>query len=372
MQSFLKSYEISMQTSTPVFIGSGDKIGKKEYVYERFENRVLIPDIEKMFQFLRKKRLLGAYEDYLVNGRQDLFFFFKDQNITKKEYKTWMKVSLPVADKDLINRNTKEIMTFIKDVYGMPYIPGSSIKGALRTALLGDRLLRDRRLARDYEEKIDRARQDRRNRYLNGENAGLDCSAFHRQRSEDVSLSNEVNDTLAGLIISDSCPLRPEDMCICQKVDYTTDGSSHRLPLLRECLKPGVIVRFNITIDTSICTFNLEDILQALQNKYNNYCREFSDHFQNAPKVRQTAEYPIMMLGGGIGFPSKTCIYEIVHGQAGKKMTGKIIDATVQRGGKSHLRDVEKGASPRVLKCTVYDGKMMQMGMCSIVKVAEQ
>ena len=30
----------------------------------------------------------------------------------------------------------KEINTFIKDAYGMPYVPGSSIKGMFRTALI--------------------------------------------------------------------------------------------------------------------------------------------------------------------------------------------------------------------------------------------
>ena len=31
---------------------------------------------------------------------------------------------------------THEIQCFIKDAYGMPYIPGSSIKGMIRSALL--------------------------------------------------------------------------------------------------------------------------------------------------------------------------------------------------------------------------------------------
>lgn len=31
-----------------------------------------------------------------------------------------------------------DLNTFVKDAFGRPYIPGSSLKGALRTAILND------------------------------------------------------------------------------------------------------------------------------------------------------------------------------------------------------------------------------------------
>ena len=36
----------------------------------------------------------------------------------------------------------KEILTSVKDAYGCPYVPGSSLKGALRTVLLGAVVIR--------------------------------------------------------------------------------------------------------------------------------------------------------------------------------------------------------------------------------------
>ena len=43
----LQHYTITLHTEGPVFIGSGRTIGKKEYIYDRYANKVHIPNMEK-------------------------------------------------------------------------------------------------------------------------------------------------------------------------------------------------------------------------------------------------------------------------------------------------------------------------------------
>lgn len=41
MNSYLKNYTIELATLAPVFIGSGEQLGKKEYIYDKYEKKSL-------------------------------------------------------------------------------------------------------------------------------------------------------------------------------------------------------------------------------------------------------------------------------------------------------------------------------------------
>ena len=61
MKEYLKIYRIKITALSPIHIGSGEKINKKEYIYLPRNHQVLIPDIEKMYGDLQKKGLGKAY-----------------------------------------------------------------------------------------------------------------------------------------------------------------------------------------------------------------------------------------------------------------------------------------------------------------------
>ena len=96
-------------------------------------------DTFKMFQGLRKLGKLEAYEDFMLNNRySDLYSFIKDNELLN-DYADWAKYSYYV-DFNMKQRGT-QISTCIKDAYNKPYLPGSSIKGALRNAILNAELI---------------------------------------------------------------------------------------------------------------------------------------------------------------------------------------------------------------------------------------
>ncbi len=94
MKQYLKSYRVVLRTVGPVFVGSGREIGKKEYV---FLNRGLvgIPDIQRLYGELAKRKKEAAFEDYLLENRSmDLTLWLKKQKIGMDEVCPFLKYTL--------------------------------------------------------------------------------------------------------------------------------------------------------------------------------------------------------------------------------------------------------------------------------------
>ena len=45
MEEFLKHYRMRIEALSPIYIGSGVKLGKKEYIYMPWNHEVIIPDM---------------------------------------------------------------------------------------------------------------------------------------------------------------------------------------------------------------------------------------------------------------------------------------------------------------------------------------
>ena len=195
--------------------------------------------------------------------------------------------------------------------------------------------------------------------------------AFHRILYQDSKLEDIRNDTLKGMIVSDSHPLKKEDLALYQKVDLSLHGNPRVIPMLRECLRPGTNLSFTITVDSTICSYKGQDIVDAVTHFYKNYKAEFMNRFSDAPSPGEYKE--IFFLGGGSGYVSKTSVYGVMHGEHARSQVGVILNNSLPervRRSHGHLKDAEKGASPHVLKCTRgMDGKLMQMGACRILSI---
>mgnify|MGYP001492328249 FL=1 len=112
---YLKRYKIVVETQSPIYIGSGDSIGKKEYVFHEFNNKVLIPDLSKLFKGLGDLNLLNEYEKYLLHYGRDFRVWLDLKKVDRDTYEKWMKYSLDSGDSVLEHIGKKEIQLFMKD-----------------------------------------------------------------------------------------------------------------------------------------------------------------------------------------------------------------------------------------------------------------
>lgn len=366
MNDFLKRYTLVIKTLSPVFIGSGDKIGKKEYIFHTRENKVYIPDMAKMYQFLKERSLLKSYQTYLLNDNRDFAYWLQSQGIKKCDYMPWILYSLDSGDAVFEHIRKKGILTFQKDSYGQPYIPGSSVKGFFRTALLHNGIQQwDEKELRQMGFAMKNAERKGRNSYLLRESKDMEIKYFNKLDKDKKRKNSAVNDIMSGFRISDSRPLSIDDLVLCQKIDVDIEGSEHRIPLIRECIKPNCTITMDITIDTTIFSYTIEEIMGAVQAFMKMYQEIFVGKYQGK-RMGHAADNK-MLLGGGVGYVSKTNAYSIL-GENGVDTVSKIIDNTLnykQKKEHKHENDKSLGVSPHMLKCTKYNKQLYEMGYCT-------
>lgn len=373
MQEYLKHYQMRITAMSPIYVGDGNLIGKKEYIRKTPGQPIIIPDLLKMFADLQKMKKEQAFERFMLEDmRGDLGRWLAEQRITDKQIESWAKYSLYSRDAFIKPQNgraatPKGIQTFIKDAYGMPYVPGSCLKGMIRTALLVKKV-------KDHPEAFSRQKQDiaasegsrgSRNTFLKRETDNLETAVFHTLNRNEKRKSDAVNSVMAGMIVSDSQPISMKQLTLSQKIDYNLEGRETPLPILRETLIPGTEIDFEITIDSSICPYQIEDILNALEEFQKESYKYFYSRFHRGSQEKGT-----VWLGGGVGFLSKTVLYPLF----GEQAVG-IADSVFQNTlGKKyyehkHMQDRRKRLAPHVCKCTRYRGQLYDMGRGKIERI---
>lgn len=369
MSNVLKSYTLELEVNTPVYVGNGNTINKKEYIYDNIAKKAFILEPYKLYQYMKNNKLGNEYEKYILkNTRDSLNVWLREHNIHKDEYDEFIRYELECKDVFLERGKTLAISEFIKDGYGCPYIPGSSLKGMLRTILLCSDLVVNKDKYVSAKQNLQRSIPNRISRryYLSKETKKIEAKRYCllNRPGDKVYWDNPVNDILSGMIVGDSEPLSSADLTLCQKVDIKTDGDKKRLNIYRESLKPGTIVRFPITIDTSICEIGVNDIMEAINvfadMYYKNYLNKFPAKYVSLPAKG------MVWIGGGTGFATKTIIYSMFGQPIAVKLIANIFDNINVPKMHKHYRDEQLGVAPHMLKCTEYKGQTVQMGLCSI------
>ena len=368
MRGYQDTFTIRLKTISPVYVGSGREIDKKEYLYvSRTEIGVL--DFERFFMFIQSRRLGKEFESFLITDTKGKLKDWLDRfRIEIKDIKPYLKYILPCGDTSL-NRGTKvQIMEFSRDPYGMPFIPGSSLKGLLRTMFLYENVLSEESKFEKDKNSVRRAiteskqrmgnRGDRR--MLQRESRNLEVSVFNTLDRDKERISDARNDILSGLVVGDSKPLSNDFLILAQKVDRAVDGTEKKMNILRESLKPDTVVEFPITIDKDISAYTREDIFEAVHRFVDCYNDSFVSKFSGMDILPENT----VILGGGSGFVPKTINYALFGDKEGTRINMDIFERTGVPAVHKHSDDVRKGVSPHIIKCTYHEGKLYQMGLC--------
>ncbi len=369
MKKNLEIYRAQLTALSPVFIGSGSELSKKEYLFLNGRREVGIIDIQTFYRVISQKGLRSRFEMFMMDAgtRTNLSGWIRENGIREQEIKKCLKYTIDSGDTDIQRGTPIHIMECVKDPYGMPYIPGSSIKGMLRTILLNGRMIRNPERFKQGKEALLRAVLNappkvNRNQFLRNEKNMMEKTCFYSLHRNEKKHDDAVNDELSGMIISDSEALTLQELVLCQKIERHTDGTEKKLNLLRECIRPGTRINFNITLEKDICPVRREDILKTIESFNDVYYNCFLKAFRGMDYPKQGQVY----LGGGIGFVSKTLIYPLLGKKEGLDTTMKIFQCTGVPREHKHYKDTAYGASPHIVKCTNYQGQCMQMGCCKL------
>lgn len=361
------NYKLTLEVLGPLFIGSGNEVSKSEYIHDRKNNKIYVMNPLKMFKGLNEINLLNEYQKGIIkeSRRFNLSAFVKNFDVSKNDYMKWADYSFDTPPNGDFSK--AHISAFIKDAYNMPYIPGSSIKGAIKNAYLNALLIRSDKFS-DLAKDVERAYfSDRdRTRYMAFEEKEINVRALHTLKRPDIEKEDILNDMFCGLRISDSQPLSLGNIILCEKQDILPTRKMNKPHVQRECLKPGTKVVFDVEIDTKIFKYSGEKLAKIVNLMYNNINEVFLSHFNcNVKKEKGNLLY----VGGGAGFLSKTVIYSLFkEKQRAVRVASEILDNTdsKKKTGKHKSDPIEYGISPHTRKCTTYQGRLYDFGLCRI------
>lgn len=404
----LETYQIQLKTITPIHIGSGNILKRKECIF--IKNKVIIPNLNRFIGMIIEKGLTKEYENFYKNKdeqQKSLLVWLKEHNLSKNiESANWVDYSLELKQSRNIKDKGAQVEQCIKDGLGAPYIPGSSLKGTIRTALF-IRFIKNMNKDKNkvYHEALKNAK----------EIAELNCKRMDSQKYDVLEklISNltknieylenqcfcklhrnkeqwyaKTNDYLTSIRISDSKPLTTSDLSLVRKVDLHTDGQINELNVLREGIYTDKKIEFILSIDTALTNklqFNVKWINDAIK-EYSEHTKIFTKHFN----TYDVDEDNVVYIGGGTGFVTKTILYALFDFELARNVCSKILHFKLLRKyelepdfkrkknkkGQEQLTLAEQHnhihrdciVSPHTAKCIDWMENALhyEMGMCQI------
>ena len=318
MKNDYRTFKLSLLTLAPVHIGNGEKYTSREFIYEN--KKFYFPDMGKFYNQMVEKRLAEKFEAFLIQTRPNarnnrLISFLNDNRIAERSFGGY-SISETGLESD---RNPNK---FIRDAFGNPYIPGSSLKGAIRTILMNT------------------------TPKWNNENAVNDFGRFPKENKNLIpwgpKKGKEYDDLFNAIRVSDSKPFDNKSLILVQKWDYSAKTNKAKpLPLYRESISPLTKIEFEITTTTDEAGRLIEELGKRAQAFYKDYKAFFLSEFPD-DKIQANLQYPIY-LGAGSGAWTKT-LFKQADGVLQKRysrMKTKMVKKGVLKLTKAPLKTVK-------------------------------
>ena len=361
-EGHLEVFDLVLTVKAPVFIGSGKNYVKKEYLFltprsaRVSHDVVLLLDETKFFHLLLERKLEDKYTQFMLGAQTDLYRFLTTECcLSMNDIRAVSRYHICAADALDADHSLKEIHAFVRGADGRVYVPGSSVKGALRTAILTDMILSD---TAPHPTLGDTRKGFPEGNYLH-------TLALKKDR-DGRAVNDAVNSILRGVSISDSLPVADSCMMLAGKTDALVNGEAHQINLCRECIRPGTVLHFKLTLDQSVLHHEItaESLMDSICVFDRFYEKTYLRHF-TAPRHAAEVSYDnTLFLGGGAGFFSKTLSYPYLGETDGLQITIDELSRAFRKH--RHEGDYSVGISPRMIKYASYRNELYPYGLCEV------
>ena len=260
---------------TPVHVGSGEKLGRTDFVFDK--NRCIVIDIDSLLDKIKDSK-------YAINE-------FSDGNVRLSDFLKQHKISAASIQKYSISNpdkfNPGTIQEVIKTGVGNPLIPGSSIKGAIRTVILWHLVsAADEKVISDLIDGIVKSNVEK------GQADGdIDRHFFGCDPNHDFLRGLQVGDVefeISDLTLVESKVLNLTDERSfgwkkMGKNDFASPNHKKATPIFSEALKKGALSNGRVKIDEflfdgPVCRQELKtsDEKKSLLSRLPEKCNEFA------------------------------------------------------------------------------------------------
>ena len=334
MKTEYRTFQFSLLAMAPIHTGSGDKYTSREFIYE--DGYFYFPDMGKFYNRMVEKGYDQKFERFLQERKprasnNRLISFLEDNRISDRDFGGYRikETGLETEENDNDSKlgAINEVVKFMRDPFGTPYIPGSSLKGAIRTILMNT------------------------NPDWNNKNVVKDKKENKSLIPWGAKKGQEFNDLFNAIRVSDSESFNNEQIILVQKWDYSAKSLTAKpLPLYREAIAPLTKINFTITTTTKEAGILMEELGQRAQAFYKEYKNFFLSDFPEN-KIQPNSQYPIY-LGAGSGVWTKTIFkqaYEIVKENHKKPVQTKMKGKGVLKLTKAPILLEDDSVQPSIL-----------------------
>lgn len=377
---YLEAKQYIITCISTVYIGSGEVLKQWDYIYDKNKGIIYFLDKPQWIDLLSSRGLMEKFIEFV--GRpgkltsMNIPKWLTDRKISWEEIKARASriVAAPrsVMYEEKRRDTLNDLLTSVSLADGRLYIPGSSVKGMLRTGILYKYLKKHPELRRRLAADVKRAFADR--------NPKRALENVAKTLESEVNIleytgSGAVKSALKGLLVSDAMPTEKVSSVVAVRRDASTlkerNGEIQLggMPICCECLAPDTEYSLTVTMDKRMMAKLGIGSLDEIMASAREYLREtiaiqqpvFGRDYRRQFKEAETADF---VLGGGTGF-HHTSLWMFLFDDREEAMR-LLRDYLELAFRQHHHRDLDREISPRTLKLVESGSGLQLMGLCSI------
>jgi len=385
MSNRIDHAQLSLTIVSPTNIGGSETLTTKDYMYNYDAGEVYLLNNYEWFRFLARHNKLAEFEIYMQNemvrpNGRTMYDWAKNTIGLSQLTKDVLGSAIgSIIKSSIYNEGRKnslnDITPQIRGANGEVYIPGSSIKGVIDSAIISH-MLRNNKAFRSNVQRELRKVLDVYKR----KNAGSLFKDIFKMVNQAIIkhihvLTNNDGKPLKGILasafrgisVSDAMPmsaiqtevLKKEDSCV-------NEDGTHEISVHRECILPNQKFFFTLTLDTAITKgigiTSVDQVLEILQEDFDATHELLSSKFKKvSPSIFKALEPANAYIGSNTGFVQKTIIMAAFtdNEETGIDIIRAILDVKFQKAkhaNKDHFM------APRAIKLVKWNGHYYEMG----------
>ena len=328
---------LSLTIVSPTNIGGPEKLTTKDYMYNYDAGEVYLLNNYEWFRFLARHNKLAEFETYMQNemvrpNGRTMYDWAKNTISASQLTKDVLGPAIgSIMKSSIYNEGRKnslnDITPQIRGANGEVYIPGSSIKGVIDSAIISHMLRRDARFRAAVQQKLkellykyrdfqyDKRRFKREfNSILREVNKLIDCNIQVLFKNSEKRVNGILASAFRGVSVSDAMPIESIKTEVLKKEDTCIDeDGTHEISVHRECILPNQKFSFTVTLDTAmtkeIGITSVDQVLAILQEDFDATHKLLASKFKKvSPSIFKALEPANAYIGSNTGFIQKTII----------------------------------------------------------------
>lgn len=385
MSNRIDHAKLSLTIVSPTNIGGPEKLTTKDYMYNYDAGEVYLLNNYEWFRFLARHNKLAEFEIYMQNemvrpNGRTMYDWAKNTIGESQLTKDVLGPAIgSIMKSSIYNEGRKnslnDITPQIRGANGDVYIPGSSIKGVIDSAIISHMLRNNKAFRSTVQRELRKVldvykRKNARNLFkdiFKMVNLAILKHIHVLTNNEGKPFKAILASAFRGISVSDAMPMSAIQTEVLKKEDSCVDeDGTHEISVHRECILPNQKFTFTLTLDTAITKeigiTSIDQVLDILQEDFDATHKLLASKFKKvSPSIFKALEPANAYIGSNTGFVQKTIIMAAFTDdeKTGIDIIKAILDVNFQKAkhdSKDHFM------APRAIKLVKWNGNYYEMG----------